>query len=419
MTPKSSAEGVALAISLLRLDGTASDIIPPAPVAKSWFTPPTSFAYQFLASEWTVDDESASDDEDKVLSTDEEDRVDSDDVIKGNPKLTAIVVTVAKDAMRAYHAVGCSRGERFTLRKEHLDEPLIGAFAVRDDGSENEYAFGHGRKCSHIVALTEFGRMVTYASPSLQMRGVFGPVPALSNANASCCSRGGAVVVVADDGLSIVRLEAFGNSFPAQGCIIDLEVESAAEAARAARHAIEEDDPELAQQTKSPRREVSSASTTPVKTKALTMSEALRHRAKAAFEKLEEKFAQSPRDSSSPATRKMYTTTDLAVLFADARIEDPAPVGIVKTTESTERDELFATSSSTPAIAPARRSASSVRAKYGREVTSQMNETKDMLVERGEKLSRLQDKSASLENDAADFAALAREIRKQSERRWF
>ena len=419
MTPKSSAEGVALAISLLRLDGTASDIIPPAPVAKSWFTPPTSFAYQFLASEWTVDDESASDDEDKVLSTDEEDRVDSDDVIKGNPKLTAIVVTVAKDAMRAYHAVGCSRGERFTLRKEHLDEPLIGAFAVRDDGSENEYAFGHGRKCSHIVALTEFGRMVTYASPSLQMRGVFGPVPALSNANASCCSRGGAVVVVADDGLSIARLETFGNSFPAQGCIIDLEVESAAEAARAARHAIEEDDPELAQQTKSPRREVSSASTTPVKTKALTMSEALRHRAKAAFEKLEEKFAQSPRDSSSPATRKMYTTTDLAVLFADARIEDPAPVGIEKTTESTERDELFATSSSTPAIAPARRSASSVRAKYGREVTSQMNETKDMLVERGEKLSRLQDKSASLENDAADFAALAREIRKQSERRWF
>ena len=307
MTPKSSAEGVALAISLLRLDGTASDIIPPAPVAKSWFTPPTSFAYQFLASEWTVDDESASDDEDKVLSTDEEDRVDSDDVIKGNPKLTAIVVTVAKDAMRAYHAVGCSRGERFTLRKEHLDEPLIGAFAVRDDGSENEYAFGHGRKCSHIVALTEFGRMVTYASPSLQMRGVFGPVPALSNANASCCSRGGAVVVVADDGLSIARLEAFGNSFPAQGCIIDLEVESAAEAARAARHAIEEDDPELAQQTKSPRREVSSASTTPVKTKALTMSEALRHRAKAAFEKLEEKFAQSPRDSRRRQRRARCT----------------------------------------------------------------------------------------------------------------
>jgi len=181
---------------------------------------------------------------------------------------------------------------------------------------------------------------------------------------------------------------------------------------------MEEDDPELAQQTKSPRREVSSASTTPVKTKALTMSEALRHRAKAAFEKLEEKFAQSPRDSSSsPAMRKMYTTTDLAVLFADARIEDPAPVE--RTTESAERDELFATSSSTPAIAPVRRSASSVRAKYGREVTSQMNETKDMLVERGEKLSRLQDKSASLENDAADFASLAREIRKQSERRWF
>ena len=314
-----------------------------------------------------------------------------------------------------------------TIREHHrlsklpwvpLDDTLIGAFAVRDDGSENECAFGHGRKRSHIVALTEFGRMVAYASPSLQMRGVFGPVPALSNANATCCSRGGAVVVVADDGLSIARLEAFGDSFPAQGCIIDLEVESAAEAARAARHAMEEDDPELAQQTKSPRREVSSASTTPVKTKALTMSEALRHRAKAAFEKLEEKFAQSPRDSSSsPATRKMYTTTDLAVLFADARIEDPAPVE--RTTESAERDELFATSSSTPAIAPVRRSASSVRAKYGREVTSQMNETKDMLVERGEKLSRLQDKSASLENDAADFASLAREIRKQSERRWF
>lgn len=62
-----------------------------------------------------MDDVFVLDDEDKVLLMDEEDCVDSDDVIKGNLKLIVIVVIVAKDSMRVYYVVGCFRGERFTL----------------------------------------------------------------------------------------------------------------------------------------------------------------------------------------------------------------------------------------------------------------------------------------------------------------
>ena len=47
-----------------------------------------------------------------------------------------------------------------------------------------------------------------------------------------------------------------------------------------------------------------------------------------------------------------------------------------------------------------------------------MLETRDKLVERGETLSRIQDKSATLERDAASFADMCAEIRKKSERSW-
>ena len=52
------------------------------------------------------------------------------------------------------------------------------------------------------------------------------------------------------------------------------------------------------------------------------------------------------------------------------------------------------------------------------EVKSQMSETRDMLVERGERLERLSDKSAALENDAANFAEMCKQIRKKSESSW-
>ena len=102
--------------------------------------------------------------------------------------------------------------------------------------------------------------------------------------------------------------------------------------------------------------------------------------------------------------------------------------------ESRARAELFHTTgassradASSTDVVPERRSAASLRAKYGRpessaatDAASRARETRDALVERGERLGTLQDKSARLEADAANFADLARQIRKQSERpRWF
>lgn len=51
---------------------------------------------------------------------------------------------------------------------------------------------------------------------------------------------------------------------------------------------------------------------------------------------------------------------------------------------------------------------------------SMMHETRAALAERGEKLGRLQDKTAALEEDAAGFAAMAKQIRdREANRRWF
>ena len=110
------------------------------------------------------------------------------------------------------------------------------------------------------------------------------------------------------------------------------------------------------------------------------------------------------------------------MLFAETRIEDPPET---TTVASKERRELFSTrfptstTKAAAAAAPVRHTASDVKAKYRvSEVKSQMSETRDMLVERGERLERLSDKSAALENDAANFAEMCKQIRKKSESSW-
>lgn len=48
-----------------------------------------------------------------------------------------------------------------------------------------------------------------------------------------------------------------------------------------------------------------------------------------------------------------------------------------------------------------------------------MNETHDKLLERGEKLSRVQDKTEEMANQASEFARLARQLNEQQKSRWF
>lgn len=78
--------------------------------------------------------------------------------------------------------------------------------------------------------------------------------------------------------------------------------------------------------------------------------------------------------------------------------------------------------------------AAEIRAKYGRErpgdkepspgaggvseVRGTMEQTRNKLLERGEKLSSLQDKTAQMQSDAEDFHAMAKKLAKQNESWW-
>ncbi len=49
-----------------------------------------------------------------------------------------------------------------------------------------------------------------------------------------------------------------------------------------------------------------------------------------------------------------------------------------------------------------------------------MAENRELLAERGQKLERLQDRTAQMENDAQDFASMARRIADQEKhRKWW
>ena len=47
-----------------------------------------------------------------------------------------------------------------------------------------------------------------------------------------------------------------------------------------------------------------------------------------------------------------------------------------------------------------------------------LEETRNKLLERGEKLSSLQDKTAKMQNDAEDFHAMAQKLAKQNQSWW-
>jgi uncharacterized coiled-coil DUF342 family protein len=70
--------------------------------------------------------------------------------------------------------------------------------------------------------------------------------------------------------------------------------------------------------------------------------------------------------------------------------------------------------------------ADEIRAKYGKgpggggvsELRGNAEETRNKLLERGEKLSSLQDKTAKMQNDAEDFHAMAQKLAKQNQSWW-
>ena len=65
-----------------------------------------------------------------------------------------------------------------------------------------------------------------------------------------------------------------------------------------------------------------------------------------------------------------------------------------------------------------------IRSAYGRPSPSAVQQTmadnRNKLAERGEKLEQLQKKTSQMENDAMNFAEMARELRRQQEqKKWW
>eukprot|EP00884_Botryococcus_braunii_P015587 jgi/Botrbrau1/2711/Bobra.0203s0053.1 len=107
-----------------------------------------------------------------------------------------------------------------------------------------------------------------------------------------------------------------------------------------------------------------------------------------------------------------------------------SPSGLVRYTEDPEASKpdvrREASRPAGPDGKPATRTAEEIKAAYGRpakkagELGTMMNETRAALAERGERLSRLQDKTSAMEEDAASFAAMAKQIRdREASRKWF
>ena len=138
---------------------------------------------------------------------------------------------------------------------------------------------------------------------------------------------------------------------------------------------------------------------------------------------------------------------DLAVLFAEAEREVrrttsfvPPPRAVPAETrgddaDDADRAELFRTSSgggggASGSREPRVNTAEEIRAKYGKakstdraasgigEVKGTMEETRNKLLERGERLSSLQDKTARMQSDAEDFHAMAQKLAKQNQSWW-
>ena len=119
--------------------------------------------------------------------------------------------------------------------------------------------------------------------------------------------------------------------------------------------------------------------------------------------------------------------------------------GVGSTGDDADRAALFgrsgtgASPSATYPVAPKVNTAADIRAKYGirkkaaegrgggattqgddpASLADNLEETRNKLHERGERLKGIQDKTERMQSDAEDFASMAEKLRKQQEKSWW
>ena len=129
--------------------------------------------------------------------------------------------------------------------------------------------------------------------------------------------------------------------------------------------------------------------------------------------------------------QKEVTALDEEIAYISEEEEDHSPSRVTPVPQTTaqRRSELLGprpkSGIKSGSGKPVKRTASAVKREYGatskaNDVRSIMENNRNMLAERGIKLSNLEQKSEALQNDAEDFASMAQELEKAfAERKWY
>ena len=314
--------------------------------------------------------------------------------------------------LRIYPLTGIAKGERSTFRKVKTEVPFKTAAAVT--------ATNGGP--SSAVTIDEEGNLGVWGIPSFERywsRGigdVLGWKWRLEDKTRVGFSGDGQVVILSQE--EMVRMSLLEderrNPLPSL-CLHDKEVTDALEAALAAIAMTAKSEEETTPKAKQSKfgsflsGSFSMISGQPV----------LRPAASISSQNLLSTFVErppAPALAAAPAVSagRTHSKSDSAATAAGAS-------GARKSRWSPH--SAGSSSSSAKAKPPGRRTVDEIKAAYGREATRTKNvmaENMKKLAERGEKLNQISDKTAELENDAADFMTMAKKLaEREKNKKWY
>jgi len=339
------------------------------------------------------------------------------------------LVTCCDKSIRLYSVDLLARGERTTLRKELLPVRALDATVVDCGAQDSLVAAG-----SACCVLTEQSHLLVYSLPDLtsiwrsSLRACLGwdaPLSPGTRVFASHCGLPENLTLMLP-GPELLELQLSMDAQPvASEKLYDADLDIAASAASSAcRRAAREggsSSPGALAASEGPREPEG-------KGKAKTRIGAFMARAK---EELNQKLARNTGPKAFVPAEQL-TARDLEALFGvsseTAGASSAASVTHTAAAES-RREELLAGARKGWKEKRGPRSADEIRAAYGRPArkakdeaqaaSSTMERNRQALLERGEKLQELSEKTQELQNEAASFADMAKQLRQQQERSWW
>ena len=343
----------------------------------------------------------------------------------GHPPMTTYLVTCSDAAVRLYSTDILSRGERTTLRKVALEGTAEAATFFSDA------ARGAGVCCfmkdASLVAFSLPGIEPLWSSSLESSVGFhasnFGPGGLVVST-----SNGAADYAIVSDGMEVQRLGLARSSARLDENvphIYDADLDEAHAAAE--RAASIQAEAGVQSPVDSPQSRTSSKS---------SGLRQLMRKAKGAI----------ARTSSDPESAAPLSPDDLESLFMCDEVpgeeaggstdweeishsDVPSPTATATTTQQSTRDELLRKRFARENASSKPRTADEVRAAYGRPArgaavaaagaAGTMARNREMLAERGERLRQVNERTEELQNEAANFADLAKQLADRQKNSWW